>query len=91
MSKNKSIEEIKEGIVRMQDHKIILETTSDNVRKAVARTYQPELMKHYYIDELTQKSDGSFIVKFEKRYEPLTEEDYQQGYWPHVESIIWKK
>jgi predicted AAA+ superfamily ATPase len=81
MAENKTIEEIKEGLTRLQDTRIYLEVTPSTVRRAIAKTYQPELIKKYYIEELTPTKEGGFIVKFTKRFQPLTEEEYQKEYW----------
>ena len=87
MAENKTIGEIKEGLTRLQDTRIYLEVTLTTVKRAIARTYQPELIKNYYIEELTPTKEGGFVVKFVKRFQPLTEEEYQKEYWGNMKLV----
>jgi hypothetical protein len=56
------------------------EATTETVILAIEKLHNPDHIRDYFISEIQQRVHGGFLIKFEKRTHPLTDEELEHKY-----------
>lgn len=56
------------------------EISKTTILKSLEHNYKTEILRNYMITDIVLKDDKKFLIKWDKRFEPLTNEELKEQY-----------